>query len=567
MAAPDPTPTYDGGGRGRRRRTALLTLLAIAVLAGAGAAFVAVDPAGVLARAPVVGDTCPSSRLPTTAVSVVAAPDISPVVEQVVSTVDGRELPDGRCLEVTVSSQRPADTVAGAQIAPLDRAPDLWIPDSSLWLGRVEQWEPTPIARFASSPVVIGTSTAVVADLGWAEQPPTWDAALGGSRPVAAPNIAQDAAGLSAELALFQVLGKGEKAQTALAGAVLAGLRADAPTRESAVAIAQTDAADAPLIPLTEQAVSNANSETTDPKLVAVYPRGGLPSLDYPVTRIEGSDPTTQERTATRAVADALASPATRATVRAAGFRDTGGSTSDAPGIVPAAVTPMEPPSPAEVEAVVTRIVLLSAPSRIQVVIDMSGSMNAPAGKGMTRSAFAAAAAATAGRVMPDVAQVGLWGFARDLRGKADRVEIREMSELGARTGGVAHRDAVTRDMQAMTRRLGGNGTALYATAIDAMRYMRGLYDPRAGNAVVLFTDGLNVDPGGPSLKTAVREIRKLYDPARPVRLICIGIGAEADLDALEKLAAAGGGEAFRARDPGELPEVLFTVMSRRPAS
>jgi Ca-activated chloride channel family protein len=555
--------TLSRGGRGR---VVLLVLVTTAVLAVLVTAVLTVNPGNILARAPVVGDTCPSTRLANTSVNIVAAPDIAPVVEQVVTPLRSRELPDGRCLQVTVSSQNPAETVAGAQILPLDRAPNLWVPDSSLWLGRIEQWKPQPITAFASSPVVVGTGAAVASSLGWNKKPPTWDAALGGRRPVAAPNIAQDAAGLSAALALWQALGKGEKAQTALAGAVLAGLRAGAPTRESAVAVAQSNTATAPLIPLTEQAVQEANRDVPDPKLVAVYPQGGLPSLDYPVARVEASDLTPEKRTAIQVIADALASPTTRAIVRNAGFRDTGGSTTAAAGIVPAAVTPLTPPSNAEIKAVVTRIVLLSAPSRIQVVVDMSGSMRAQAGNGMTRSQFAAAAAETAGAIMPDVAQVGLWGFSRDLRGKSDRIEFQKMEELGSPDGKITHRDAVNRDMRAMTTRLGGNGTALYSTAVAAMRYMKGLYDPRAGNSVVLFTDGFNVDPGGPSLDVTVKRIKKLYDPKKPVRLICIGIGAEADIGALKKLAAAAGGEAFLTKDPGVLPEVLFKVMSRRPA-
>jgi Ca-activated chloride channel family protein len=556
------TSTRDGRGR-----VVLLVLVTTAVLAVLVTAVLTVNPGNILARAPVVGDTCPSTRLANTSVNIVAAPDIAPVVEQVVTPLRSRELPDGRCLQVTVSSQNPAETVAGAQILPLDRAPNLWVPDSSLWLGRIEQWKPQPITAFASSPVVVGTSAAVASSLGWNKKPPTWDAALGGSRPVAAPNIAQDAAGLSAELALWQALGKGEKAQTALAGAVLAGLRAGAPTRESAVAIAQSNAATAPLIPLTEQAVQEANRDVPDPKLVAVYPKGGLPSLDYPVARVEASDLTPEKRTAIQVIADALSAAPTRAIVRNAGFRDTGGSTTAAAGIVPAAVTPLTPPSNAEIKAVVTRIVLLSAPSRVQVVVDMSGSMRAQAGNGMTRSQFAGAAAITAGAIMPDVAQVGLWGFSRDIRGKSDRIEFQKMEELGSPDGKITHRDAVERDLRAMSKQLGGNGTALYSTAIAAMRYMKGLYDPRAGNAVVLFTDGENIDEGGPSIEATVKQLKALYDPKKPVRLICIGVGGEADIGALRKLAAAAGGEAFLTKDPGVLPEVLFRVMSRRPTA
>jgi hypothetical protein len=543
----------------------LLLLVATAVLAVLVAAVITADPRTLLARAPVVGDKCPSDRLPTTSVSVVAAPDIAPVVEQVVNPLRSKELPDGRCLQVLITAQDPAETVAGAQILPLDRAPNLWIPDSSLWLARLEQWKPERISVFASSPVVIGTSTAVVESAGWNDKPPTWDAALAGTRPVAAPNIAQDAASLSAELALWQALGKGEKAQTALAGAVLAGLRADAPTRESAVSSAQNDADKAPLIPLTEQAVTAANRGQEDPKLVAVYPQGGLPSLDYPVARVEASQLTAEKRTAIQAVATALAGSATRAVVRNAGFRDTGGSTSAAAGIVPAAVTPLTPPSAIEIKAVVTRIVLLSAPSRMQVVIDMSGSMRAPVANGLNRSQTAAIAAETAGNVMPDVAQVGLWGFSRDLRGSDDRIVFRKMSALGTPVGKTTLRDLVNKDMKSMNKQLGGNGTALYSTAIAAMKEMKGLYDPRAGNAVVLFTDGVNEDKGGPTLNQAVAEIKALYDPERPVRLICIAIGNDADLKALKTLSAAAGGQAFPLTNPAALPEILFKTMSQRP--
>ena len=555
------TSTRDGRGR-----LVLLVLVATGIVAVLATAILTVNPGNILARAPVVGDKCPSTRLANTTINVVAAPDIAPVVEQLVAPMRTEKLADGRCLQVTIASQNPAETVAGAQILPLDRAPDLWIPDSSLWLPRIEQWKAKPVAQFASSPVVIGTSAAVVDASGWDKKPPSWDT-LAGNRPVAAPNIAQDAAGLSAELALWQALGKGEKAKTALAGAVVAGLRAGAPSRESAIAVAQSNAATAPLIPLTEQAVQQANRDAPAPKLVAVYPKGGLPSLDYPVAVVEGAEPSAEQQAAIQAIADRLTSPAARATVRNAGFRDTGGSTTAGDGIQPTAVTPLTPPSPLEIKAVVTQIVLLSSPSRIQVVIDMSGSMRGPAGNGMNRSKFAATAAHAAGVVMPDVAQVGLWGFSRDLRGKSDRIEYLKMAALGSPTAkaDVLHRDAVDRVMFGMAGHLGGNGTALYSTAVAAMKYMKGLYDPRAGNAVVLFTDGENVDPGGPSIEATVRDIKKLYDPKKPVRLICIGVGADADMVALKKLADAGGGLAFRTTDPKVLPEILFKVMSRRP--
>jgi hypothetical protein len=86
------TSTPDG-----RSRVVILALIVTVVLAVLVTAVLTVNPGNILARAPVVGDTCPSTRLANTSVNIVAAPDIAPVVEQVVTPLRSRELPDGRC--------------------------------------------------------------------------------------------------------------------------------------------------------------------------------------------------------------------------------------------------------------------------------------------------------------------------------------------------------------------------------------------------------------------------------------------------------------------------------------
>jgi hypothetical protein len=118
--------------------------------------------------------------------------------------------------------------------------------------------------------------------------------------------------------------------------------------------------------------------------------------------------------------------------------------------------------------------------------------------------------------------------------------------------------------MIAAAGQLGGNGTSLYTAAVAGMKRMNQLYDPRAGNAVVLFTDGANEDAGGPTLAATVAELKRLYDPAKPVRLICIGLGPGADLGALKQMAAVAGGAAYPTLEPSVLPKVLFETMSRR---
>ena len=77
-------------------------------------------------------------------------------------------------------------------------------------------------------------------------------------------------------------------------------------------------------------------------------------------------------------------------------------------------------------------------------------------------------------------------------------------------------------------------------------------------------TDGANEDPGSISLPHLVAQLKAMQDPARPVRIIAIGISGDADLTALSRIAAATGGKAFLARDPADIGTVFVrAVLSR----
>lgn len=602
-APPRPRP------RPRRRRRPLLVLASVlATLALAAGVTVGLDltPGPVrelAARAPLIGARCPSSRLPVTTVSLTVAPELSGPVRQALEPLLARTLPDRECIRFTVQAQDPVETVRSAQILPLDRAPDIWVPDSSLWTSRVPSWPLVGNGPLAGSPVVIATSQRAAEALGWTTRRPNWPSALAGNRPLAVPRIAEDAAGLSAVIALWQALGKGDAAQRALAGTVLAAGRAGAPTEEDALAAAQSDSVSAPLLPTSEQAVTAANAGNADTRLVAVSPTGGSPSLDYPLLTLArpatGVEAAARGR-AVRAVITQLLSARTAALLEGAGFRVPAGDPagSGTPAATPAAGSPpaSTPPAdgaspstgaspsagaspvpsatgagspvaglrPEELAALVQRVTALSAPSRFLTVFDLSPSMAAPAGNGQTRIEFAATAAMLAGELLTDRAQVGLWGFSRDLSGKRDVIEIQPIAELGGTNGRGSHRDALYASMRASSQRLGGNGTALFTAAVAGMTEMKEQYDPRAGNAVVLFTDGENEDPGGPGLKKTLAALAALYDPQRPVRLVCIGIGSGVDMKELQSMAQEAGGQAFLAKDPRQLPQVLFDVMNRR---
>jgi len=556
-------------------------LAALLTLVVAAAVMVKLDATpeslrSVAAKAPLIGAECPSDRLPTTSVSITVAPELQAPVKQALNPILTRTLPDRECVTFKIQAQEPAETVQSAALLPLDRAPDIWLPDSSLWESRVGRWKLNQDGSFASSPVVIATSKKAVDELGWGKKKPTWLAALAGNRRLAVPKIAEDAAGLSAVITLWQSLGKGEAAQRALAGTVLAAGRAGVPTEAQAINAVESGSASAPLLPTSEQAVTAENdANTEDNKLVSVQPTGGSPTLDYPVLTMVRSTADSKSETgqarerAVRAVVAQLLNSRSAGIVTAAGFDipesrvATPAASTSVDGKKKAAnSSPITGLAPAELAELVARITALSAPSRQLVIFDLSGSMAAKAGNGMTRIQFAAAAAIASGNLLPDRAQVGLWGFSRNLRGKQDLIKIDKVSELGSGPG--SHRNAVNTHMKQTAGMLGGDGTTLYSTAVAGMEEMKDLYDPRAGNAVVIFTDGANEDKGGPSLSATLDRLGQLYDPKKPVRLVCIGIGSGVDMKELTALADKANGLAFLAKDPSELPTVLFKAMNER---
>jgi hypothetical protein len=523
------------------------------VLVGAVLFRASAGPSGLrtlAARAPLVGAKCPDHRLTTTALTVMVAPELQTTVATALAPLDGETLPGRRCVQVQVQAQEPAQTVMGAQLLPLDREPDLWIPDSSLWTSDVPDWPLERRAAFASSPVVVASSREAVQALGWTGKAPTWAAALGSGRPIAVPQISASAAGLASVIALWQSLGGGASAEQALAGTVLAAGRSGVPTEQQAIAAAVQGSASAPLLPTSQQLVTAQNAAHPSSQLVAVHPAGGAPTLDYPILVTRRTTTSSARTQAIDAVLAQLQGARAQAFARASGFA--------APDR-----TPVTTPA-AELAELVGKITLLAAPSRMLVVFDLSRSMAAGAGHGMSRIQFAGLAAKTAGDLLTDHAQTGLWGFARNLKGGADRVELEKLAPLGDKEGKVTHREAMNRAMSAAAGELGGDGTALYATAVAGMKWMDARYDPRAGNAVVLFTDGADDNPGGPSLQATLTQLQQLYDPKKPVRLICIAIGTGADMSELSALASHAGGLAYNAKSPADLPKVLFQALAGR---
>ena len=138
----------------------------------------------------------------------------------------GHALPDGSCLSVEVQAEPPARTVDPSAVTAADRA-QVWVPDSSLWLGQVQGLTMRPIGSLGTSPVVLAASPSTVERLGWRADRPLGPGAEPGPRLVA-PAMTDDAPAGWRLLALGRSIGPGPRAQQAVAALVLAGLRTPA---------------------------------------------------------------------------------------------------------------------------------------------------------------------------------------------------------------------------------------------------------------------------------------------------------------------------------------------------
>jgi Ca-activated chloride channel family protein len=534
----------------RRRRPAPVVLLAAAVAA--------VLLAGGLVWWLADGGDCQTRRT----VAVTVAPELGDLAGDLLA--DPLPLAGDACAVARVTAQEPLQTVGDLGALDADALPDVWVPDSTLWTERVGAAELEKAGAVGSSPVVLATSRSVAESLGWLAQPPSWRDALAVDRPLAVPDLAASAEGLSALAAVRASLGGGAEADNAVVQAVLAAARATPVTPEDALAAGAAGRDDAPLVPVSEQEVFRTGQGADDPQLVAIYPSEGSPVLDYPVLRVGARSGS--ERAAVDAVVRALVSEAARVAVSEAGFRSVEGAapsaTGDGTGIQEAepAELPLEP---AEVQGLFDRLSSLAKPSRLLAVFDVSASMEAAVGGG-TRATLARDAAKSALSLFPGNSAIGLWAFARHLEGDSDWVELVPTRTLDADTGGRSQREVLAEQLDSIPGRLTPGGTGLYDTALAAVRAARADYDPTAVTSVVLVTDGRDEDGGSIGLGPLVETLRSEVDPSRPVKVIGIALGPDADIDALKEIAAATGGAAYSAVDENDLQTVLFDALRQR---
>lgn len=508
------------------------------------------------------GDSC---RLADGALNVAAAPDIAEVVMSLTSSPAAANLA-GSC-PVVVTAVDPATIVASGPAGA-----DVWIPDSSVWIERAAAaGQPTAESSgsMASSPIVFAVSASADGQL----------TAVGGSPDVGRilatrqsatpirvglPDPVESAPAIGAILAARAAVTGAPDARAALTWGVRSS-PADLPV-DSAELLDRLGADPQTAVPVSEQAVYAHNSADGANAAVAIYPTAGATDLDYPVASFS-TDPEAAEASA--ALVTLLTGSDGRNAVQQAGFRapdgTAGADLAGVSGLTPATVVTTPLPDLATVDDAVRTVQVTNELARMLAVLDISGSMQGvvPGSNGATRLDLAKAAATRGLSLYPPESDIGLWEFSRKLTPTSDHRELIPISSLGPDGQGGTGAQKLAQALAGI-QAIPQGGTGLYDTTLDAVRTVRGNYDPTRVNSVLILSDGMNDDVGSISLPALLSTLTAENDPNRPVPVISIAFGPDSDVDALDQISKATGGVAYVSRDPLQIGEIFLDAVGQR---
>lgn len=537
---------------GRRRRLLVPALATGLVVVVGAAAWVTVSV--VKAR--------PTCEQPAK-VLVTASADIAPALSLVARGLDLR------CGSVEVQTREAASAAERLAMSDGSPRPQVWVPDSTLALRRALELGAADVpetgASVASSPVVLAVAEDVAKGIGWPEHPPTWADVLGAQGAV--PGMSDPARDTVAAVALLG-LRESVKAAAEPAGAYVALMR-----RFSANTLgAETDliarlpgssgsggTATVTTFPASENSVLRHNIEDRTKPLVAVY-SAAVPTLDYPFAELGGITP--QQRPIVDALREAVLGDAGADAIAKTGLRAAGGQAlrdhGDDPRVAASGFRAANLPAATVVDELLSQWAGINLSARVQVLVDVSGSMNAQVpGTGLNRMQLSMQATAKALHLFKPTTQLRMLAFSTRLDGDKDYRELLPMASVAQ------HLASGALDKLAQVKATPNGGTGLYDSVLDTYRTARREWEPGRLNLVIVLTDGRNEDPHGISRADLLAELAKLQDPRRPIPLIGVGIGPDADKPELDQLTAATGGQAFVAPDPAKITDVFFGALSR----
>jgi hypothetical protein len=497
--------------------------------------------------------------------NVTASPDVAPVVARVARRVRAA----GSCYEVRVAEEESVLT-AESLVSGGAKRPDVWLPESTVWLRRAQArgaWDvPVSGTSVASSPVVLAVTEAAATGLGWPSARPTWRRVLDAPLAVGMPDPAREPAGVSLLFGVRALRGTAPDPAAAVTTELRALSRDTVPTvADLFTRLPGAASGKKPFdaVPLSENAVLRHNAGQDDPPLVAAYPDQAVPGYDYPYVVL----PETRDdrRAAAAEFLTALLAPSTGDALADAGLRapdgepgrDTGRDT-DTAHTSPARMAPVALPPDDQVDQLLNEWSGVNLSGRVQVLLDVSGSMaQSVPGTGRTRMTVTLQAAELGIGLMKPTTKLSVWLFSTRLDGDRDFRELLPMAPIGDQLAAGAFQEL--RAVEAIPN----GGTGLYDSTLAAYRSARQNFEPGRINTVVVLTDGRNEDPDSISRAALLAELAKLQDPRRPIPVIGIGIGPDIDVAELRAIAGATGGQGFTTPDPARIGDIFYTALSK----
>ncbi len=495
------------------------------------------------------GGEAPASCDSTIRISVATTPEIGQVLEQ-------KPVSSESCVRLDVVEQPSSETAQRA--APDQLAEPLWIPDSSGRVdesgfdGAVEAHTPS----LASSPAVVvsrqgsedlpATWTELVADEGTRMGDPDAD---GGAQAAMQSVTAESQTGASDR----------EEAQAAL-------------TSRAHTQGVTSPVLDAPqLIEAVEQdggrsivAEHSLLRHGLPSDLQAGTPESGASFLDYPLMVTSGALSSSDSvQTAADEITEWFGSEEGRRALAEAGLRTADGTPVDDEHSLEVAHR-LRVPDRAAFDEVAETYERQSMPLNALAVVDASGSMGERDSDGRTRWESTMSTVSVGSQLFPARDELGLWLFSHDMGPHGEPYEVLEpvrgVEEEVAEKGGRTQRELL-QEAAADAQYEEGGQTELYETTLAAFHQQQADWQEGHLNAVILLSDGgqqVYGDEDPMRIEDLVAALQEEQDPARPVRIMTLGISEDADEVALGAIAGVTGGSYHSATNEQEIQEAFM---------
>ncbi|GAA0225724.1 substrate-binding and VWA domain-containing protein [Cryptosporangium japonicum] len=538
--------------------------------------------------------------------AIAASPDQAPVVEKLAAKwqEDAPEI-DGRCAEVSVRAAQSAEVAQS--LTPNWKADsdvprvDVWMPDSSIWIKSAAARPdvkpmvsntPTVVAK---SPVVMALPKPMAEAQGWPDKVISW-AELAKTRVAGTtwarfkhPEWQQIKIGIGDPRASFPALGTllsvadtdGDNSVTeaelsnalvlARASTVEAATSDTFLARMRQVTNAQAGLINAGPFPATEAQVAAYDNAKPKVPLVAINPEEGTVFADYQYQVLKADWVDSVRQKVAAEFLRYLQSEDSKKAYGAAGFRDAQLSTQYAVGLdtdlgmgsLPSAARDL--PDIKSISQTVGYWTALQRKANLLAVIDSSGSMADPAPDGNgTRMQVVQQACLRATALFNPQSNVGTWRFSTELDGDKDYQEMVPIGPVGGQLpDGTPRKDAL--EASIYNKLVPEGATGLYDTLLAAYKFMQNHWqaDNRL-NLLVMMTDGENQDPNGITQQQLIQQLRAVANPDKPIQVLIIGYGPDANLGELTTITKAVGGQAYPARTGADIEKVFLATLIGR---